>query len=158
MTRDADIDPVSPETLAAMRTDGKPDPVDRAYLQTRSDVANRAGARLFISIHANYSDDPSVNGTTFYWYKPQDEALAKALESAVIPVTRTNDRGPQRQNLYVVRHATMPAALIETAFVSNLHDAALLALPAFLQSMAQGIADGVKAYTTTAPLQESRIP
>jgi N-acetylmuramoyl-L-alanine amidase len=151
MTRDSDIDPVSQANLTAMAADGKPNASDRAYLQTRCDVANNVNARLFISIHVNYSDSPSVNGTTFYWYKPQDQQLATTLEKAVIPVAGTSDLGPVRDNFYVIHHTTMPAVLIETAFISNPHDAALLASPAFLQNMAAGIASGVKAYAGTPP-------
>ncbi|HZO92907.1 MAG TPA: N-acetylmuramoyl-L-alanine amidase [Candidatus Baltobacteraceae bacterium] len=146
MTRDSDIDPVSAENLAKMRADGKPNPDDRAYLQTRCDVANLAHARLFISIHANSAPVASARGTTFYWYKPQDAPFAQALERAVIPVAGTQDDGTQHANFYVIRHTTMPAVLIETAFVTNPGDVALLRQPAFLQNLAQGIADGVKAY------------
>jgi len=156
MTRDSDIDPVSQANLAAMKADGKPNPSDRAYLQTRCDVANNVNARMFISIHVNYSDSPSVNGTTFYWYKPEDLLLAQTLEKAVIPVAGSSDRGPVHENLYVTRHATMPAVLIETAFISNPHDVALLRTPQFLQNMAQGIANGVKAYAGIPPAQASK--
>jgi N-acetylmuramoyl-L-alanine amidase len=156
MTRDSDVDPVSASNLAAMRADGRPNPDDRAYLQTRCDVANSVNARLFISIHVNYSDSPSVNGTTFYWYKPQDQALALALERTVIPVAGTNDVGPRHENFYVIRHTTMPAVLIETAFISNPHDATQLSSPSFLQNMAQGIANGVKAYAGAPAVQASQ--
>jgi N-acetylmuramoyl-L-alanine amidase len=156
MTRDSDIDPVSQANLAAMKADGKPNPSDRAYLQTRCDVANDVNARLFISIHVNYSDSPSINGTTFYWYKPEDQLLAQTLERAVIPAAGTNDVGPRHENFYVIRHTTMPAVLIETAFISNAHDAALLQTPSFLQNMAQGIANGVKSYAGVPPAQASR--
>ncbi len=156
MTRDSDIDPVSQANLAAMRADGKPNPDDRAYLQTRCDVANSINAKLFISIHVNYSDSPSINGTTFYWYKPDSEQFAVALEKAVIPVAGTSDVGPRHENFYVIRHTTMPSVLIETAFISNPHDAALLRTPEFLQNMAQGIANGVKAYAGIPPAQASK--
>jgi N-acetylmuramoyl-L-alanine amidase len=156
MTRDSDIDPVSQANLTAMRADGKPNPDDRAYLQTRCDVANSINAKLFISIHVNYSDSPSVNGTTFYWYKPDSQQFALALEKAVIPVAGTNDVGPRHENFYVIRHTTMPSVLIETAFISNPHDAAMLRTPEFLQNMAQGIANGVKAYAGIPPAQASR--
>jgi N-acetylmuramoyl-L-alanine amidase len=150
MTRDTDIDPVSPENLARMRTDGKPNADDRAYLQTRCDVANAGGARLFISIHINSAPSTSAAGTTFYWYKPQDAALAQALERSVIPLTGTQDDGTRHENFYVVRHTTMPAVLVETAFITNPGDVALLRQPAFLQNVAQGLANGVKAYTGAA--------
>jgi N-acetylmuramoyl-L-alanine amidase len=153
MTRDSDVDPVTPDNLALMRSDGKANPDDRAYLQTRCDVANNVNARLFISIHVNYSASPSVNGTTFYWYKPQDQALARAMERAVIPVANTNDVGSRHENFYVIRHTTMPAVLIETAFISNPGDASLLGSPQFLQNMALGMANGVRAYAGAAQAQ-----
>ncbi|HEX3468701.1 MAG TPA: N-acetylmuramoyl-L-alanine amidase [Candidatus Elarobacter sp.] len=146
MTRETDIDPVSAENLAKMRADGKPNADDRAYLQTRCDVANSVNARLFISIHVNSAPVESAHGTTFYWYKPQDAPFAQALEKSVISSAGTFDDGTRHENFYVVRHATMPAVLIETAFVTNPGDVALLRSPAFLQSIAQGIANGVKAY------------
>jgi len=146
MTRDTDVDPVSAANLAKMHADGKPNPDDRAYLQTRCDVANLAHARLFISIHVNAAPVESARGTTFYWYKPQDAPFAQALERAVIPLAGTQDDGTQHANFYVIHHTTMPAVLIETAFVTNPGDVALLRQPAFLQSMAQGIANGVKSF------------
>ena len=146
MTRDTDIDPVSGDNLSRMHADGKPNADDRAYLQTRCDVANNAGARLFISIHINSAPSEGARGTTFYWYKPQDAAFAQALEKSVIPAAGTFDDGTRHENFYVVRHTTMPAVLIETAFVTNAGDVALLRQPSFLQNVAQGIANGVKAY------------
>jgi N-acetylmuramoyl-L-alanine amidase len=146
MTRESDVDPVSAENVAKMRADGKPNPDDRAYLQTRCDVANNAGARLFISIHVNSAPVESARGTTVYWYKPQDAPFAQAIEKNVIPLAGTQDDGTRHENFYVVRHTSMPAVLIETAFATNPGDVALLRQPSFLQNVAQGIANGVKAY------------
>lgn len=146
MTRDTDVDPVSAENLARMHADGKPNADDRAYLQTRCDVANNAGARLFISIHINSAPVEGAHGSTFYWYKPQDAPFAQALEKSVTAAAGTFDDGTRHENFYVVRHTTMPAVLIETAFVTNPGDVELLRRPSFLQNVAQGIANGVKAY------------
>lgn len=146
LTREGDVDPVSSDNVARMRADGKPNPDDRAYLQTRCDVANNANARLFISIHVNSAPFSGARGSTFYWYKPQDAAFAQALERGVVGSAGTQDDGVRHENFYVVRHTTMPAVLIETAFVTNPGDVELLRDPAFLQNVAQGIANGVKAY------------
>ena len=43
----------------------------------------------------------------------------------------------------------MPAVLIETAFVTNPGDVELLRNPNFLQHVAQGIANGVRAYASS---------
>lgn len=151
LTRDSDIDPVSPDLLTAFSGDGRPNSSDRAYLQTRCDVANTANARLFISIHINYSDAPGVHGTTFYYTKPQDVPFAQALERGLIPQAGTQDDGVVKSNLYVTKHTTMPAVLIETGFISNPGDVRLLSDPNFLQSVAVGIAAGVKAYAGAVP-------
>jgi N-acetylmuramoyl-L-alanine amidase len=149
MTRETDVDPLSSDILAKMRADGKPKADDRAYLQTRCDVANNAGARMFISIHINSAPSESARGTTVYWYKPQDAALAQAIEKSLVPLAGTQDDGTRHENFYVVRHSTMPAVLIETAFATNPGDVALLRQPSFLQNVAQGIANGVKTYAGT---------
>jgi len=156
MTRDSDIDPYNPALLPAMQTDGLPNASDRAYLQTRCNVANDANARLFVSIHVNYSPSAAPSGTTFYYTKPQDVALAQTLERAVIPAAATVDDGVVHANYYVTKHTTMPAVLIETAFISNPGDAAKLADPAWLAAMARGIAGGIDAYARTRPVQTSR--
>jgi N-acetylmuramoyl-L-alanine amidase len=156
MTRDSDVDPVSQTNLTAFAADGKPNASVRAYLQTRCDVANSVNARMFISIHVNYATSPAVNGTTFYYTKPQDLALAQALERALIPALGTKDDGVIKNDFYVTKHTTMPAVLIETAFISNAHDVALLADSNALQNIALGIAAGVRAYAGTVPMQSSK--
>lgn len=115
-------------------------------LQARVDVANDAGARLFVSIHGNASTSPIPNGTTSYWYKPQDKPLAEAIQHRLVSMLGTKDDGVVRERFYVIRRTTMPATLIETAFLSNPGDAAKLRSPAFRQEIALGIADGIQDY------------
>ncbi|MBV8364209.1 MAG: N-acetylmuramoyl-L-alanine amidase, partial [Candidatus Eremiobacteraeota bacterium] len=60
--------------------------------------------------------------------------------------------------LYVVHHTAMPAVLVETAFLSNSDDRALLRSPEWLQKVARAIADGISDYAgsprkTTSSLQ-----
>ncbi len=123
-----------------------PNASDINELQARVNVANFNAARMFISIHVNYFSDPATRGTTTYYTKPQDLALAKAVQRNVIPVANTYDDGVRHGHLYVTNHTTMPAVLVETAFISNPGDVAKMQSPAFLQNMAQGIANGVKEY------------
>jgi N-acetylmuramoyl-L-alanine amidase len=134
MTRERDVDVVAPDDDA------------RTELQGRCDVANNAGARLFVSVHINAFTTSDLNGTTTYYYKPGDETFAEAVQHRLIPLLGTKDDGVKHENLYVVRHTTMPAILVETAFLSNPDDAAKLRNPAFLQNVAEGIADGIGDY------------
>lgn len=135
MTRESDADVFGPNASA----------VDE--LQARCDVANNAGARLFLSVHVNSYTDGSLNGTTSYYYKGTDAPLARALQRRLIAALGTTDDGVRHANFYVNRHTTMPATLVETAFVSNRADAARLATPEFRQKVALALADGIDDYT-----------
>lgn len=118
---------------------------DKTELQARADVANKIGARMFISIHINSFTSPGLSGTTTYYYKPQDLMLANNINRALSALP-TKDDGVRKANFYVLHHTTMPSALIEVAFLSNPDDARLLQSPAFLQDVARDIGKGVDSY------------
>jgi N-acetylmuramoyl-L-alanine amidase len=127
-------------------------PNDSAHdeLQARDDVANRAGARMFVSIHSNSFINSGPYGTTVYISKPIDVALAQSIERQLIG-DGTKDDGVIKAHYYVTLHAAMPAVLIETAFLSNPSDFSLLSSPAWRQKIAQSIADGIDKYNQQYP-------
>ncbi len=120
---------------------------DRDELQARVDVANNGGARLFVSIHVNSFGNSRPSGTTTYYYKPEDLAFASAIHHRLVSEDLgTKDDGVIKESLYVVHHTTMPAVLVETAFLSNPDDRALLRSPDWLQKVARAIADGITDF------------
>ena len=135
LTRDADYEV------------GDPNGDDHQELQARCDVANAAGARVFVSVHINSSTANSLNGTTTYYWRSSDRNLAAAIQNAVVAADGIHSVGVRREQFYVINHTDMPAALVETAFLSNPHDASLLQNPAFLDKLASGIAKGIMDYT-----------
>ncbi len=139
MTRETDVDVYQPNDSA------------RDELAARDDVANKAGARMFISIHVNAFINSGPYGTTTYISKPDDVALARAIERHLAS-DGTKDDGIVKSHLYVTLHAKMPAALVETAFLSNPSDYALLTSPAWRQKVAQEIADGIGQYAREYPV------
>jgi len=134
MTRDTDRDVYSANDSA------------REELQARCDVANSAGARLFVSVHANTAGSASVSGSTFYVSKPMDTAFARAVQRRVTAQSGTADDGLQKAKFYVTMHTNMPAVLIESAFMTNPADYQLLLSRDWRQHMAQAIADGIGDY------------
>ncbi len=58
----------------------------------------------------------------------------------------TENRGLKEESFYVVRNAKMPAVLIEVGFLSNPEEAARLADDAYLNSVAEGIYDGIRSF------------
>ena len=144
MTRETDVDVYRPNDSA------------RDELQARDDIANHAGARLLVSIHCNAYINAGPNGTTVYYSKPSDVALAQTLDSALDEAQLgTKDDGIVKSKLYVTLHADMPAALIETAFESNPSDAMKLESPDWRQRVAEAIADGIDHYAQAHPIAGS---
>lgn len=124
-------------------------------LQARDDIANNNGARLFVSVHVNAFINSGPHGATVYYYKPVDFALAQAVNRRIGVQSGIKADGTVKDKLYVVHHANMPAALVETAFISNPDDRELLQSPQWRQKMAQAIADGIADYAGAPPSASS---
>ncbi|HLJ58155.1 MAG TPA: N-acetylmuramoyl-L-alanine amidase [bacterium] len=115
-------------------------------LEDRPDLAQRYGGIVFVSIHANASADPTVQGTTTYYYTPQSRALAELVQAEVTRALGEQDRGLQTARFYVIVNTQMPAILVETAFISNPKEEAMLRDPAVDQRIAEAIARGIEKF------------
>ncbi|MCH5290960.1 MAG: N-acetylmuramoyl-L-alanine amidase [Treponema sp.] len=60
----------------------------------------------------------------------------------------SNPRGIKAEEWFVVRNANMPSVLIETGFLTNEKEAALLADDSYLQKLSLGIYNGLQAFVT----------
>ena len=123
---------------------------DIEELGARCEVANRIGADIFISIHADSFTRPEARGTTGYYYSKsttgRGQKLADCIRRNLVEQLGTPSRGTQPCNFYVVRHTDMPATLIELGFISNKDEEKLLDSKEGVQKAAQGILDGIEDY------------
>jgi N-acetylmuramoyl-L-alanine amidase len=140
-------------TLMTRNTDNAggdvPYTTEGADLKARTDLANAQGAALFVSIHQN-SAPGAASGTETYVHTTAGaapRALATAIHQAVVARLLLTDRGVKSANFYVLRNSAMPAVLVEGAFISNPADALMLANPDVRQAMAEGIGQGILAYS-----------
>lgn len=136
MTRDSDVDVYGPNASA------------RNELQARVDVGNNANSDIFVSIHCNAFVNPAANGTQTFYYGSsyQGQRLAQSIQEKMIEVNGLRDRGISTCNFYVVKHSYMPAVLIETAFITNYDEEALLSDDEWQTTMAKAIAEGINEY------------
>lgn len=108
------------------------------------DAANDSGADIFVSIHCNAFDE-NAHGTEVYSYGPgTGEKLADYILLQITQSLGTADRGVKYQPGYIVlRHTSMPAVLVETAFIDNDEDEKLLRnhQDEFARAIARGITD-----------------
>jgi N-acetylmuramoyl-L-alanine amidase len=115
-------------------------------LQGRTDLANRVGAALFVSIHANSmgAGRPDVNGLEVYYFG--DRRLSDTIHRSILRSIDVRDRKVRRARFYVLRNSKMPSTLVEVGFVTGQEDAPKLRNPNYQRQMAEAIAGGIIEY------------
>lgn len=108
-------------------------------------MANESGADIFVSLHCNAANG-RAQGTETLVYSEKGDALvlAKAIQKHIVESLDMVDRGIKaRPDLAVLRHTTMPAVLVELAFIDNDEDCQKLIKNEydFARAVAAGIAD-----------------
>ncbi|WP_254564804.1 N-acetylmuramoyl-L-alanine amidase [Oscillatoria sp. HE19RPO] len=121
-------------------------------LASRTQLANRVNANLFVSIHANAisMSRPDVNGLETFYYRSGQQLAQRIQRSMLRSFPNMRDRGVRRARFYVLRHTNMPAVLVETGFVTGRDDARMLANPTQRTRMAEAIAQGILQYIREA--------
>ncbi|WP_413161917.1 N-acetylmuramoyl-L-alanine amidase [Capilliphycus salinus ALCB114379] len=114
-------------------------------LEPRVQMANRLGATLFVSIHANAAYRAGANGIETFYYQT-GYSLAGYIQNSILTNFNMTNRGVKQARFYVLRNTSMPSVLVEVGFVTNTYDASILADPAQRSRMAQAIAQGILQY------------
>jgi N-acetylmuramoyl-L-alanine amidase len=111
------------------------------------DIAARANATLFVSIHANSVDNrPDVNGLEVYYYD-SGYGLAEVVRQSILQnISTIKDRGTRKARFYVLRKSSMPSILVETGYMTGREDNPRLATTEYQNRMAEAIARGVLRY------------
>lgn len=123
-------------------------------LYDRAGIANAVEGDVFVSIHANASSSNSgFQGTFTYSYpkSKEGEKLAGCIQKAVTASAGSIDRGLLTNDYVVLRETVMPAALLETGFMSCHEELMKLVQPEYQEKLAQGVAQGVSDYLATLP-------
>ena len=126
-------------------------PAEKAFM------ANNSKADYFISIHCNAYLDPSANGTETLVYELNGEGgrLAKQVQKSLLETLETRDRGvKERKDLIVINSTRMPAILVETAFISNPDEKAILLDSKKRKAIAQAIFSGIQRHLGFEPTTE----
>ena len=123
----------------------------------RARTANRAGAALFLRIHADGSTDPGARGThTLYpalrkgW---TDDVYTESRRAAVVVQRELRaalgfpDRGLQERSDFTgFNWANVPVILVEMGFMTNRTEDRLLATAAYQRRAAVGLCRGTLAF------------
>ena len=123
----------------------------RDDLAARVDLANLRPAEIFVAIHQNSTtvDTATATGTETYVRRgapTPTRLLATTIQQRLVACLGLADRGVREADFTVIKDTTMPAVLVEGAFLSSATDVLMLADPAFRQKMAEAIGAGVFQY------------
>lgn len=123
----------------------------------RAEIANKAGADVFIRIHANANDDSSVNGaetlcqTKNNPYNSNLYAQSRKLSEKVLDALCAECRCKKRRvvetdTMSGINWCKVPVTIVEMGFLSNEKEDRLMATEEYRDKLAKGIADGIDAY------------
>lgn len=118
-------------------------------LQERTQISNKNGADLFLSIHQNSVDDSVTDGIETWFEKTKGESgrLAELVQKSIIESTNGKDRGLKFQDsLYVNKNTEAPSVLVECGFISSNSERKLLKDNNYQNSIANGIVNGINQY------------
>ena len=108
-------------------------------------TANYWPADIFVSLHCNaFNGNAKGTETCVYSLYGESAKLGQCIQSQLVNSLGTVDRGlKERTGLAVLKATTMPAALVEIAFIDNADDAGILinCKDAIARAIARGITD-----------------
>ncbi len=132
-------------------------------LSERYGIALRAGADMFVSIHANSNRvNGSRSGTTTY-YHGQDSTskiLAECVEHEIATVSgmpmlgTASDFSRYKSGFAVLRGCKMPAILVETGYINTQADRDKLANAGVQKDIAGAVVKGIKEFFGDAKQEE----
>ena len=138
----------------------RPDNYTGISCSERAQIANNAGADVFLRIHADGSDSSSAAGamgiciTSSNPYVPgmysESRRLTDCVLNEYVASTGLSSRSVWETDTMTGNNwATVPTTLLEMGFMTNANEDSLMADPAFQDKMVEGMAKGIDRFCFT---------
>ncbi len=138
-------------------------------LEQRVAYARGLQPDLFLSIHCNAINNPSIQGIETYIINPantpssggnvfakkaapgnqfdrENALLGFLMQQKLLEATNAQDRGIKRKQFYVIREVACPAALLELGFLSNSEERKKLLESYYQDKLAVAVCDAVQEF------------
>jgi N-acetylmuramoyl-L-alanine amidase len=126
-------------------------------IRKRMEFINSKEADFFVTIHLNAIPSTKWRGAQTFYFPKSDEGkhLAKMIQAEVTRNLENTSRSALAiNNLYLLRNAEIPGALVEIGFLSNEEERELLKNDTYQKQMAASIYEGILRYVTEEPEEE----
>ena len=125
----------------------------RRDLTQRRGLSDEVEAELLVSVHVNWSSKSGKRGPLVIYRSGDDRsALLAMLLQEQLNRQQSSARRPQAADqFYLLNRSAIPSAIVETAFLSNPEDRAMLTSPRGQTRIAEAIAAGIAAYRSLVP-------
>lgn len=100
----------------------------------------------YISIHNDSLKSSKANGSTVYWFKDNQKALAETLSANLQKKALLTNKGARQENFQVLRQTNVPAVLLELGYISNPTDEDMITEKLHRHIVEQAIVEGLRAY------------
>lgn len=127
--------------------------IQKRELTARTDLINKSGADIFVSIHVNsYPEYPDMSGSIVYYNlnmpksKELSESIQKQLNSISIKNFKRGTHDPQEADFYLLENSSITGILIETAFITNSTEYNLIQQDEYKSKISMAVADGIEEY------------
>lgn len=150
LTREEDTDLADPEMSGLSRR-------KTADLKKRLKLINESEADMFLSIHLNSIPSPRWRGAQTF-YSPhliENKRAAKLIqEELVVSLENTDRKAKMIENVYLIKNANKPGALVEIGFLSNPAERAMLMDDKYQDKVAAAIYRGTMRFFTEEKMKE----
>src|SRR5207247_7871456 len=112
-------------------------------LDQRVAIENAQKNSIFVSIHFNDSRRRGIHGFETYYHSANSYDLAHRIQSKLMTISHSANRGVHTANFRVLRLAKYPAVLVECGFLSNRLEGGEARDAEYRETLADRIAEAV---------------
>ncbi len=127
-----------------------------ADLKLRETIVTNEAPDVFISVHVNAVPQEKWHGAQVFYHEgghPNGEFLAKAIQTSFREKLKNTDREALAiSGVYLLKKSPVPAVLVETGFISNDAERALLTDSKYQEKVADSIVEGIRTFINSEEL------